>query len=234
MEDAASLAGKPDAARILHTATIIGQGASASQKKAYTIGFPKGKKQAQGMVIAIVDKGIQERYIVAPEGSVYYAPELSAALSVTEGKPSHRLMCLYEKSCGAVVFRQEGRDLRFLLVKNKNGRHWGFPKGHMEKGETEEQTAIREVREETGLHIEILSGFRETSLYRPFGRIKKQVVFFLAQSGQSRITLQRTEIDHFRWATFFEAVKLFRYDNDIRVLKAAEKWILQQSRDGEK
>lgn len=228
MEDAASLTGKPDGAKVLHVATIIGRGVSASQRKVYTIGFPEGKGRAEGTVIAIVDKGLHERYIVAPEGGIYYAPELSAALSIADGKRAHRLVCLYEKSCGAVVFRQEGKELRFLLVKNKNGRHWGFPKGHMEKGESEEQTAIREVREETGLHIDILKGFRETSLYRPFGRIKKQVVFFIAQSKESRVTLQRTEIDHFRWATFFDAIKLFRYDNDIRVLKAAEKWILEQ------
>lgn len=202
----------------------------AKGRAVLAIGFPRRQSRTQGTVIAIVDKGDHETYIVAPEGSIYYAPQLSAALTREDGKKSHRLVCLYEKSCGAVVYRQEGRDLRFLLVKNKNGRHWGFPKGHVEQGETEEETAIREVREETGLQIEICDGFRETSLYRPFGRIKKQVVFFIARSKESRITLQRTEIDHFQWATFYEAMKLFRYENDIRVLKAAEKWVLERER----
>lgn len=234
VEVAIEAAGLPaeneEAQPVLYDGTIVEQESTAPQKRAYAVGFPKGMHRGEGTVIAIVDKGSQERYIVAPAGSVYYAPELSAALSRIDNKQTHRLVCLYEKSCGAVVYRREGRDLRFLLVKNKNGRHWGFPKGHMEKGETEEQTAIREVREETGLHIQICGGFRETSLYRPFGRIKKQVVFFVARSQNSHVRLQKTEIDHFQWATFYEAMKLFRYDNDIRVLKAAEKWILEQEK----
>lgn len=65
----------------------------------------------------------------------------------------------------------------FLVVKNKNGRHWGFPKGHMEYGESERQTALREVLEETGLKVEILPGFRETCEYCPYGSIKSRWCF---------------------------------------------------------
>lgn len=216
--------GEPE---ILRSGVVLEEGAQSPLRKGYAIGFPKDTKKGEGTVIAVVNKGIQEKYIVAPQGQIYYAPQLSAALSRIDGKKTHRLVCLYEKSCGAVVYREEGRDLRFLLVKNKNGRHWGFPKGHMEQGETEQQTAIREVREETGLQIEICDGFRETSVYRPFGRIKKQVVFFVAKGKSHQVTLQRTEIDTFQWATLYEAMKLFRYENDIRVLTEAEKWILR-------
>ena len=219
--------GELEKSAVLHSGMILEEGAQSAPRKGYAIGFPKNTKKGKGTVIAVVNKGIQEKYIVAPQGKIYYAPQLSVALSQLDGKKTHRLVCLYEKSCGAVVYRQEGRDLRFLLVKNKNGRHWGFPKGHMEQDETEQQTAIREVREETGLQIEICDGFRETSIYRPFGRIKKQVVFFVAKSKSYHVTLQRTEIDTFQWATLYEAMRLFRYENDIRVLTEAEKWILQ-------
>ena len=56
-----------------------------------------------------------------------------------------------EKSCGAVVLRKNQGRLQVLLIKHINGGHWAFPKGHVERGETEEQTALREIKEETGL-----------------------------------------------------------------------------------
>ena len=204
VEDTSAPTDELEKPAVLHSGTITEENALSAPKKGYAIGFPKGMKKGKGTVIAVVNKGIQEKYIVAPQGKVYYAPQLSTALSRLDGKKAHR------------------------LVKNKNGRHWGFPKGHMEKDETEQQTAIREVREETGLEIEICDGFRETSLYRPFGRIKKQVVFFVAKSKTHHVTLQKTEIDTFQWATLYEAMKLFRYENDLRVLTEAEKWILAQ------
>ena len=55
-----------------------------------------------------------------------------------------------EKSCGAVVYRETGEQIEILLIRHKNGGHWAFPKGHVEKKETEEDTALREIREETG------------------------------------------------------------------------------------
>lgn len=197
----------------------------AGQKSAYFMGSKGFHTSMRGTVIAIADKGINERLIVAPADCIYYEPEIRSAIAYDSGIAPRKLLCLYEKSCGAVVFRRDSDELRFLLVKNKNGCHWGFPKGHVEAGETEQQTAVREVREETGLHITILDGFRETSQYRPFGRVKKQVVFFVAQSEQSDVTIQQTEIDRFQWATFSEATRLFRYDNDVRVLQAALDWL---------
>ena len=65
-----------------------------------------------------------------------------------------------EKSCGALIYRISGEALEFLAIKSKINGHWGFPKGHMEKDETEKETAKREVLEETGLSIIILEEFR--------------------------------------------------------------------------
>ena len=61
-----------------------------------------------------------------------------------------------EKSCGAVVFRKSASKLEFIAVKSKANGHWGFPKGHVETGESEAETAIREVFEETGLRITLI------------------------------------------------------------------------------
>ena len=70
----------------------------------------------------------------------------------------------YEKSCGAVVYAVAGGEIKYLLVANMDG-NWGFPKGHMEGTETETETALREVCEETHLRIQLVDGFRETDEY---------------------------------------------------------------------
>ena len=66
-----------------------------------------------------------------------------------------------EKSCGALVYRitQNGQK-ELLFIKHRHGTHWSFPKGHMEEGENEVQTALREVKEETGLDIDLEGDFR--------------------------------------------------------------------------
>ena len=69
-----------------------------------------------------------------------------------------------ERSCGAVVFTKENKDYRFVIIQSLEGTY-GFPKGHMKDYETERQTAMREVREETGLDVTILPDFRELVEY---------------------------------------------------------------------
>ena len=68
----------------------------------------------------------------------------------------------YERSCGAIVFREINEELRVLLVQH-SASHWSFPKGHVENGESDCETAIREVKEETGIDIEISSDFSRAS-----------------------------------------------------------------------
>ena len=67
----------------------------------------------------------------------------------------------FEKSCGVIVYRRNQEHIDLLLVKNRYGGHWSFPKGHVEGNETEVQPALREVLEETGLEVRLQSGFRQ-------------------------------------------------------------------------
>ena len=71
----------------------------------------------------------------------------------------------HEKSCGTVIFRKARGKYAVLLIKNKYTDCWSFPKGHVEPGENEYQTAIRETREETGIDVKIENGFRMESNY---------------------------------------------------------------------
>lgn len=216
--------------RVLYKGSGSFEEGRGQKKPVYLISYQEPGEKQPATVIAVVSLKGKDWAVAAPENTVYYAPEIRWAIEKEEGQTPEKVSCLYEKSCGAVVYRVEGRVVRFLVVKNKNGRHWGFPKGHMEYGESERQTAQREVLEETGLNVELMPGFRETCEYTPFGSIHKQVVFFAAKSHTSQVVIQKSEIDRFKWARFEDACELFKYDNDIRVLQKAKKWIYRHER----
>lgn len=122
-----------------------------------------------------------------------------------------------EKSCGCIILN-EGRA---LLVQSAKGKHWSFPKGHMETGEDEKATARREVLEETGLKVEICGDFRTTSHYLTKKRIPKEVVYFLARPCHSHVRLQREELQDYSWLPPAEAEKRLTYARDARALSEA-------------
>ena len=170
------------------------------------------------IALATIQPSGQVRLIAAPRGKILYEPDIRTRLMCTSVRIK-KLVCMYEKSCGAVVYRRiGGGHVRILLVKNHNGKSWPFPKGHVEVNETEKETALREIKEETGLAVEIEPNFRRTSIYRPFGKTKKQVVFFLARAHQGTVSLQKDEIDSFMWVTIDKAMTLCKHKNDTRIL----------------
>ena len=73
----------------------------------------------------------------------------------------------HEKSCGAICYTREEGAPRVLVICHRYGGHWAFPKGHVEAGESEEETAMREVREETGAQVRVRPGYREVTTYSP-------------------------------------------------------------------
>ena len=115
----------------------------------------------------------------------------------------------YEKSCGAIIYRNK-ENPEFLLVLNKKPNqpgHWGFPKGHIEPNETEEETALREIAEETGLSVTLCSDWREVIHYNPKPGIEKDVVYFLATPASEQIILQQSEIADFLWCGYEQALE---------------------------
>jgi len=128
-----------------------------------------------------------------------------------------------EKSCGALVIRKNGEQYDIVLLRHRFGGHWSFPKGHVEAGETERQTALREVREETGLSIRLYDNFRESVEYFPQAGVKKQVVYFLADALGDELVRQEEEISELRWAPLMEAGELVTFANDKRLIRLAKK-----------
>ena len=198
--------------------------ASISNRSAYVVTRKKIKEYFDGVVVAVAEfEGMTgERLIVAQPGEVFYEPELRKLLSKLRNVKIKSIRCLYEKSCGGIIFYKTKQNTKILLVKNNNGRYWSFPKGHIEEGETEQETAIREIKEETGLDVTIVKNFREISEYCPFGKIRKRVVFFLARAFTDNVKIQEEEIDSYIWVDLQQARKLCTYDNDLRIIEKAE------------
>ena len=127
-----------------------------------------------------------------------------------------------EKSCGAVVYNPKKHS--FLIIKMLNG-NWGFPKGHTEDQETDIQTAIREVTEETGINIEILDGFKKSIKYIPFPEVLKEVIFFIGITEEEKITIDKDEIEDYMWCSYEEALKMITYKPQRDVMESSLKYI---------
>jgi bis(5'-nucleosidyl)-tetraphosphatase len=127
-----------------------------------------------------------------------------------------------EKSCGAMILRRrEGaNDLEVLVIRQNQG-HWCFPKGHVEKDETEQETALREVKEETGLSIAFVNSFRDETSYSPQEGVMKQVVYFLARPAGGHEHIQEDELTEMRWLKPYDALALITYGNDRALLRNA-------------
>jgi len=135
-----------------------------------------------------------------------------------------------EKSCGVVLFRKEGRpphQVRKYLLLHYPGGHIDFPKGHVEKDESERQTLRRELMEETGIKdVKIYPKFHEPISYKYMkeGKLSnKQVMFFLGETKTREVTIS-FEHKNFFWLPFEPALKKITFKNAKNLLLKAEKY----------
>ncbi len=133
----------------------------------------------------------------------------------------------YEVSSGAVVFTREGGGLRYVIVRSLEG-YYGFPKGHIEGKETEEEAAIREIREETGLSVRLVPGFRtidEHSIPKK-PDVVKWIIYFLGEYEGQEIRFQREELLEAPLLSYEEAMARFQFESSRRILKEANDFLL--------
>ena len=123
-----------------------------------------------------------------------------------------------EKSCGCIVI-DEGK---VLLIKQTKG-HWGLPKGHVEENETEKETALREVKEETNYDVEIIGDYRFVERYITDTKIDKEVVYFIAKKVGGNAEKQEAEVTDIKWCSFDEAIDTVTFDNLKELLRNAFK-----------
>ncbi|HCP08476.1 MAG TPA: diadenosine tetraphosphate hydrolase [Candidatus Moranbacteria bacterium] len=143
----------------------------------------------------------------------------------------------FEKSVGAVIFRRSENKIFYLLLHYPGG-HWDFPKGHVESGESDEETLRREVEEETEIrNVEILPSFKMQIRYfyrakeeekekrkkaGKFVNISKKVVYYLAETDggdEIKISFEHTG---YAWLEFEKALEKITYDNSKNVIKKAD------------
>jgi bis(5'-nucleosidyl)-tetraphosphatase len=154
----------------------------------------------------------------------------------------------FEKSVGAVVFRREKKKILYLALRHPNSKrktqYWNFPKGHVEKGETWEDTLRREIWEEAGIkNLKIIPGFYVWNkyFYRAVGKerekrkkskiginIFKIVTYYLAETKSKRIKLSHEHIDH-KWLEYKKALGLLTYKQTKNVLEKANKFLMDKN-----
>jgi len=132
----------------------------------------------------------------------------------------------FERSAGAVVFHR-GERIEYLLLLST---YWGFPKGLIEPGEDEATAALREIREETGLSVALLAGFRTVDEYwyrRGDARIKKQAIYFAAESPtcEARISHEHYEL---AWLDYNSAMARLDFVNLRETLRKANEFVIKR------
>lgn len=125
-----------------------------------------------------------------------------------------------EKSCGAIIFRKHQNKYQYVLIQQKFTLDFGFPKGHTKENETEVMTALREVKEETGLDVDIFDDMREVAQYSPRPDVLKKVVYFLARAKSELLKRQETEIEKLFWADEKEVIEKLSHLSDQTIFKS--------------
>lgn len=172
----------------------------SEEQDAYILGVQTPISEFEGCVIGIVIRknDCEDKLVVAPSGMVFHQAQIAEAVAFQEQYFDVRIVSAFEKSCGVLPYRVVDGQREFLLVFEQFSQCWSVPKGHMEVGETEIQTALRELQEETGLTA-VVDAERYASIVYPISQVaKKEVKFFLGRVCGTPRT-REGEIEGFRW-----------------------------------
>ncbi len=130
-------------------------------------------------------------------------------------------------SAGGVVFKKEEGKTKILLIRNykkdKDVNYWGFPKGHLDPGETSKDAAVREVEEETGIKAKILEKV-DSSKYFYFWegeKTLKTVAIFLMEYESGQLNAQQSEVAEAVWFSPEEALETVTFENEKKILQKA-------------
>ena len=131
-----------------------------------------------------------------------------------------------EYSSGGVVYRRTETGYEFVAVQRARHGDWSLPKGHIEKGESKEEAALREVKEETGIEARIVSDLQEVVYFykRPKqGLTRKSVYYYLMEALTDDLGGPNWEVSESRWVLMSEADGLLSYANDKKTVQQALK-----------
>lgn len=168
----------------------------------YILGVTEPVSSFDGRIIGVIRRrdDVEDKLVAAPEGIRFHQVEIAEATAFQEQYFSTTVQSIFQKSCGVIPYRINGNIPEFLLLFQRFSETWSFPKGHIEIGETDTQTALRELKEESGLQAELLPDRKAIVEYSISPLIRKQVVLFLGRV-QGDPLLQEQEILQYRWVT---------------------------------
>lgn len=176
--------------------------ADGEEQDVYILGAHQPIPSFYGRVIGAICRrnDVEDKLVVAPEGMVFHQGQIAEAVHFQEQYFDSFVISLFHKSCGVLPWREGADGKEYLLVFEQFSQCWSLPKGHMEAGETEAETALRELFEETGLTAQLDSTKKATIEYPIGEKGRKQVVFFPGKvSGTPKV--RQGEIERYKWVS---------------------------------
>ena len=206
-------------------------GGDGDEQDVYILGVEEPLETFTGRIIGVVRRADdnEDKLVAAPEGMLFHQGQIAEAVHFVEQYFDSSYESIYHKSCGVIPWRRKNGGIQVLVLKQRGyaAFRWSFPKGHMEAWETEQDTALRETREECNLTVRLHPRFRETMGYTINGWMPKEVVLFLGEaSGEAK--LQPSEIETCRWVSLREAGSLLHPDH-LPILKRVEECLCEKS-----
>ena len=175
-------------------------GGDGEEQDAYILGVDTPVSTFDGQVVGAIRRknDVEDKLVVAPEGMVFHQGQIAEAVHFVEQYFDSYIISLFRKSCGVLPYRTVNGKREYLIIFEEFSKCWSLPKGHMESGETETETAQRELFEETGLTAKVDTSATAVIEYPISPVARKQVVFFLGEaSGTPKV--RPGEIGGFKW-----------------------------------
>ena len=178
------------------------------EQDVYILGVDEPLEEFTGRIIGVVRRkdDNEDKLVAAPEGVLFHQGQIAEAVHFVEQYFDSTYESIFHRSCGIIPYRWKNGYPQVLLLKQKGfaAYRWSFPKGPMEAGDTEEQTALREMREECGMTARLRPGFRQVMRDPINGWMPTEVILFLGEAiGET--ALQASEIEQSRWVSLQEA-----------------------------
>lgn len=195
---------------------IAGDG---EEQDVYILGIDQPVSSFDGRIVGAIRRqnDCEDKLIAAPIDQIFHQGEIAQAVHFQEQYFDYTIDSLFRKSCGVLPYRCKNGAREYLIVFGQFSQCWSLPKGHMEAGETESETALRELFEETGLTARLNTTIQASIEYPVCGICRKQVVFFPGEvDGEPAV--RPGEIESYRWIQY-DQLQDFLFPDTVEACK---------------